>query len=220
MLSHSIRKLITYLCFIRCRTEISYASLHSLLIYSCESFIPFNKVRLFPYKCTHTSAHTRVAQRNERIQIMKRNGRIQTNKQTIKSIQCVHWEQSSMFFVTAPCMYRITHGASSILKLNANMWLNIKAIDFMRGLKRKFVRSVDSFKLNANAECQCWYFGCCCCCFGLHNSQDCQIQIQHCLFGFIETKIFGRHTCRRILLMSLSLCISSARSFQTGIHPK
>lgn len=110
-----------------------------------------------------------------------------------------------MFFVTAPCMYRITHGASSILKLNANMWLNIKAIDFMRGLKRKFVRSVDSFKLNANAECQCWYFGCCCCCFGLHNSQDCQIQIQHCLFGFIETKIFGRHTCRRILLMSLSL---------------
>lgn len=85
----------------------------------------------------------------------------QTNKQLSRFSVCT--ESSSMFFVTAPCMYRITHGASSILKLNANMWLNIKAIDFMRGLKRKFVRSVDSFKLNANAECQCWYFGCCCC---------------------------------------------------------
>lgn len=184
------------------------------VIHPIQQSAPFS-LQMHAYKRTHTRRTKK--RKNTNHEKKWKNTNKQTNKQLSRFSVCT--ESSSMFFVTAPCMYRITHGASSILKLNANMWLNIKAIDFMRGLKRKFVRSVDSFKLNANAECQCWYFGCCCC-FGLHNSQDCQIQIQHCLFGFIETKIFGRHTCRRILLMSLSLCISSARSFQTGIHSK
>lgn len=51
-------------------------------------------------------------------------------------------------------MYRITHGAYSILKLKRKhvaKYMYIKAVDFMRGMKRKFIHFVDSFKLNANA---------------------------------------------------------------------
>lgn len=164
-----------------------------------------------------THARTHVPQRNERIQIMKRNGRTQTNKQTIKSIQCVHWEQQ--LFVSAPWMYRITHGASSISKLNANMWLNIKAIDFRRGLKRKFIRSVDSFKLNANAECHCWRFGCCCCrcyCCGCGYAQLSRLpntnSAQHSLFVWFHwnENIWATYVQAQTVNISL----------HTGIHSK
>lgn len=103
-----------------------------------------------------------------------------------------------------------THGASSILKLNANMWPNIKAIDFMRGLKRKFICSVvDSFKLNATAGISVVAFAAA----AVHNVQEIaklEFSTAYGLFGFIETKIFGRHTCRRILFMSL-FCVRSVQ---------